>query len=75
MFNFSNVEKKRNFREIVWLEAFKSCQDTDVPTKNIKENANIFGDFIHPSLNASINNGDFPSFLKLANVSSLFKND
>ena len=75
MFNFSNVEKKKKNQEIVWLEAFKACQDTDVPTKNIKENADIFGDFIHPSINASINNGDFPSFLKLANVSSLFKND
>ena len=34
--------------EIVNLGALKSCQDTDVPTK-IK-NANIFTDFIHPSV-------------------------
>ena len=32
-------------------------------------------DFIHPLINASINNGDFPSFLKLANVIPVFKKD
>ena len=69
------MEKKEIFQEIVCLDASKACQDTDVPTKIIKENANIFTDFIHPSINASINNGDFPSFLKLANVIPVFKKD
>ena len=35
----------------------------------------IFTDFVHPSINASINNGDFPSFLNLANVIPVFKKD
>ena len=61
LFNFSNVEKKEIFQEIVCLDACKAFQDTDVPTKIIKENADIFTDFIHPSINASISNGDFPS--------------
>ena len=68
LFNFSNVEKKEIIQEIVCLDASKVCQDANVPTKIIKENADIFTDFIHPSINASISNGDFPSFLKLANV-------
>ena len=75
LFNFSNVEKREILQEIVCLDASKACQDTDLPTKIIKENADIFTDFIHPSINASINNGDFPSFLKLANVIPLFKKD
>ena len=41
---------------------FKACQDTDVPTEIIKQNADIFTDFTHPSINASINNGDFHHF-------------
>ena len=69
------MEKKEILQEIVYLDASKACQDTDVPTKIIKENANIFTDFIHPSINASINNGDFPSFLKLANMILVFKID
>ena len=68
LFNFSNVEKKKIFQGIVCLDNFKACQDTDVHAKIIKENADIFTDFVHLSINASINNGDFPSFLKLANV-------
>ena len=66
--------KKEIFQEIVSLDASKASQDIDVPTKIIKENTNIFTDFVHPSINTFINNGDFPSFLKLANVIPVFKN-
>ena len=48
------MEKGEILYEIVNLNAWKSCQDTDVPTKIIKENADIFADFIHPASNASI---------------------
>ena len=51
------------FQEIVHLDPSKACQDTDVPTKIIKNNADIFTDFGHPPINASVNNGNCPSFL------------
>ena len=73
LLNFSNAEKREILNEIVNLDALKSCQDTDVPTKIIKENADIFADFIHPAINASINKNEFPSFLKLAGVLPVFK--
>ena len=73
LFNFSNVEKKEIFQEIVCLDACRSCQDTEVPTKFTKENADIFKDFVHPSLNASVNNSVFPTFLTLANVIPVWK--
>ena len=72
LFNFSNLEKKKISQEIICLDTSKDCQDTDVPAEIIKENANIFTYFVHLSINASINNGDFPSFLKLENVTSVF---
>ena len=75
LFNFLNVEKKEIFQEIVFLDASKACQDTDVLSKIIKDNANIFTDFVHPSIHTSINNGDFPSFLNLANLIPVFKKD
>ena len=40
-FKFTNVDKTEIFNEIVCLDASKVCQDTDVPTKIIKENADI----------------------------------
>ena len=61
---------KRSF-----LDASKACQDTDVPTKIIKENTDIFTDYFHPAVNSSIDNGDFTLFLKLSNVIPVFKKD
>ena len=47
----SNLEKKQIFKEIVCLDVSKACQDTDtdVPTKIIRENADIFTNFARPS--------------------------
>ena len=50
---------------------FRLC--TDVPTKIIKENADIFADFIQLAINTSINTNEFPSLLKLAGVIPVFK--
>ena len=61
------------FKEIISLDASKASQDTDVPTKVIKENADIFSHFLYPSVNASINNDDFPTFLKHVNIIPAFK--
>ena len=50
--------------KIVNLDASKSCQGTDLSTKIIKENTDIFIDFVHPAISASINKNDFPSFFE-----------
>ena len=50
LFKFSDVEKRKILHEIVNLDASKSCQDTDVPAKFIKENADIFAEFIHTAI-------------------------
>ena len=73
LFKLSNVEKRKMRHEMVNLDASKLCQDTDVPTKIIKESADIFADFIHPAINTIINKNEFPSFLNLADVIPVFK--
>ena len=35
----------------------------------------MFTDFVHPSINAFINNSDLPLFLKLANVIPVFEKE
>ena len=72
LFKFSNVEKRVILNEIVNLDASKSCQDTDIRTKIIKKNADIFAVFNHPAINASINKNEFSSFLRLADVIPAF---
>ena len=51
-------KKREVLNEIVNLDASKSCQEPDVPTKIIKENADISADFIQPAINASINKNE-----------------
>ena len=55
------------------LDVSKACQGTDIPSKIIKENADIFASFLHSSFNTSVTNSDFPSVLKQANITPVFK--
>ena len=73
LFNFNKVDKEEVFKEIIGLDASKASQDTDVPTKIIKETADLFTYFVLPSVNASFDNDDFPKFLKNANIIPTFK--
>ena len=45
-FYFSFVDKEDILKEIKNLKANKATQNTDIPTKLIKENSDIFVDFI-----------------------------
>ena len=45
-FSFKNVQKEESLKELNNLNINKATQNTDIPTKIIKENSEIFGDFI-----------------------------
>ena len=45
-FTFSHVTKKEVLREICNLDTTKSSQDTNILTKVIKQNSDIFASFI-----------------------------
>ena len=51
----------------------KVSQYSDIPTKIIKENLDIFSNFICESINNSIKSSIFPSCLKHADVTPLHK--
>ena len=55
------------------METFKACQDTDIPTKFVKENADIFANVLVSNLNDSIEKSNFPSILKNATITPVFK--
>ena len=42
LFSFSHVDKEEILKEILSLDSTKVSQDTDIPTKIIKDNADIF---------------------------------
>ena len=70
---FLQVCKDEILQEILYLDASKACQDSDIPSRIIKENADIFTDILHSSFNNSIYQSEFPSTLKLANITPVFK--
>ena len=72
-FNFKQVERVEILNEIKSLRTSKASQDSDIPTKIIKENADFFADFLHTSYNECIKSGIFPSCLKWADVTPIFK--
>ena len=72
-FSFRCVDKNETLKEILNLDASKACQDSDIPSRIIKENADIFTDFLHSSFNNSIYQSKFPSVFKLANITAVMK--
>ena len=53
-FSFRYVSLDEIIKEIKRLDVKKSCQDTDIPIKVIKNNSDIFADFFFLNLNDCI---------------------
>ena len=72
-FSFENVsleDVKKVTRE---LDISKASQLLDIPTKIIKQNADIFSEFFCVNINHSVSNSSFPDQLKWADVKPVFK--
>ena len=72
-FSFSFIEKIYIFKEIENFQGNKTTQDSDIPTKLIKNNLDLFVDFIFANLNVSLAQSTFPSLLNLANITPVHK--
>ena len=53
------------------LDISKTSQNSNVRTKIIKQNVELFIDFIHSALNEVIQSGNFPSYLLLTDTTPL----
>ena len=72
--SFSNVDKEEILKEILILQSAKVSQDTDIPKKIIKDNADIFSDFLLSRFNNSITTSISLSSLKqAAAITPVFK--
>ena len=60
-FSFKNVQKEEILKRLNNLNINKATQNTDIPTKIIKENSDIFGDFIFSNFNCCINTSSYLS--------------
>ena len=62
-------------KELNNLNINKVTQNTDIPAKIIKENSDIFGDFVYSNLNCFINTSIHSSLLKTADITPTHKKD
>ena len=72
-FSFKTISKKDIEKEILDLNVAKASQDSDIPTKIIKKNSDIFSDILFKEFNKSLEICKFPSCLKMANVTPVYK--
>ena len=72
-FEFSLVSVDEVLKKIKKLNPRRAAQSNDVPVKILKDNVDIFADYICGFFNESLNCCKFPSILKCANVSPVFK--
>ena len=71
--SFSKVSVNDVLKEINKLDDRKVIQSTDIPVKILKQNADIIGSYIFHFFDVYIDKGTFPSALKHANTTSVFK--
>ena len=72
VFYFRELEKEEIQREVHNLNNNKASQHSDIPTKIIKNNSDIFSDFLYVSINSSIKSL-FSSCLKTADITPIYK--
>ena len=72
-FPLITISKKDIDKENLNLNVAKASQDSDIPTKIIKKNSDIFSDIIFKQFNNSPEICKFPSCLKMANVTPFYK--
>ena len=72
-FSFRPIEKQDIVEEILNMDCSKASRNTDIPTKIIKMNVELFTDFLFDGLNKSLQFSEFSSFMKLADVTPVFK--
>ena len=60
-------------KEKLKLDKNKASQHSDTPIKIIKENLDIFTDFLRTRINSSFKSSSFPSCLKMTHMTPLHK--
>ena len=71
-FSFKCVTRNKIAKEIQNLDSKKACQESDIPVK-LQKNLDVISTFIYNNFNNSLLSSCFPSELKNANVTSVFK--
>ena len=72
-FSFTVVEYDDILKKVKKLNTSKATQQSDIPTKILRENDEFFARFFHENFNLCIDVDIFPSDLKIADVTPAYK--
>ena len=72
-FSFNTIDQKQMEKEVLQLKPKKSAGPDDIPPKIVKDSSTVLKATLTELFNTSVNENFFPSDLKYANVSPLFK--
>ena len=72
-FYFSRVDKNTVLKEIRKLGSKKAVQETDIPVKVLKENANFFAEQIFLQFNDGVESSKYAESFKFAYITPAFK--
>ena len=72
-FNFNYVSYEEVLNETRKLQTATKTQQNDIPTKNLKENSEVFPRYFHKNISFCSENSIFPSDLKVADMTPAFK--
>ena len=64
-FYFSHVDKNAVLKEIEKLNLNRAVQDSNIPVKILKENAELFAGYIYLHFNEAVDSSKFADFLSL----------
>ena len=73
LFSFSNVSVADFEKEIRKIDPRKATQNTDILVRILKQNSDFFGNYICDFFNECVDKDAFPSILKNANITPVFK--
>ena len=60
-------------KKVNTLDNAKVSQQSDTPTKILKQNSDYFAEYFYENINQCISKSIFPSDLKLADVTQVYK--
>ena len=73
VFSFRKTAQEKVLKVIQDLNAKKSYQTSDTPSKIIKLNSDIFSNLIYKHFNCCIDKDEFPNDLKQADIFPIYK--
>ena len=72
-FSFGPLTYDDVLKKVKTLDTAKASQQSNIPTKILKPNSDYFAEFFYENINHSISKSIFPSDLKLAGVTPVYK--